>query len=92
MTKIFNQVLSAVAVVGVTVLAAAVPASANSIGDTIGAIQIGSQNLGANSGNVGSVNNHGSSNGNSLANNIADQSVVGLVNDVDMLNGAFALV
>ncbi|CAM5559781.1 hypothetical protein [Streptomyces purpurascens] len=88
MTKIFSRAIGTAAVAGAALIAAAVPASANTIGDNVGALLIGSQNQGANAGNDGSTSSHGSSNGNTLANNIADQSNVALVNTAKVAEGA----
>ncbi|MFJ3966157.1 hypothetical protein [Streptomyces sp. NPDC090036] len=88
MKKIFKQVLSSAAVAGVAGVGVAAPASANTIGDNVGALLIASQNQGANAGNDGSTSSHGSSNGNTLANNIADQSNVALINTAKVAEDA----
>ncbi|MEV4867961.1 hypothetical protein [Streptomyces syringium] len=88
MTKTFSRALGAAAVAGAALIAAAAPASANTIGDDIGALLIGSQNQGANAGNDGATSSHGSSNGNTLANNIADQSSIALVNTAKVAEDA----
>ncbi|MER7569497.1 hypothetical protein ABTZ93_42495 [Streptomyces sp. NPDC097941] len=80
MPKIFTRALGTAAVAGAALIATAAPASANTIGENVGAFLIGSQNQGANAGNDGSASSNGGSNGNTLANNIADQSNVALVN------------
>jgi hypothetical protein len=82
MTKVF---LSTALLLGFAFTTITPVAHANTIGNDIGAIQLLSQNQGANTGNVGSTNSHGSSNGNALANNIADQSNVSVVNTVKVL-------
>ncbi|MDX6364147.1 MAG: hypothetical protein QOC85_3157 [Streptomyces sp.] len=80
MTKIFSRAIGTAAVAGAALIAAAVPASANTIGDDVGVLLIGSQNQGANAGNDGSTSSHGSNNGNTLASNNADQTNDALVN------------
>ncbi|MEU2855575.1 hypothetical protein [Streptomyces syringium] len=88
MTKTLSRALGAAAVTGAALMAAAAPASANPIGDNLGALLIGSQNQGANAGNDGSTSSHGSSNGNTLATNIADQSNIALVNTAKVAEDA----
>ncbi|MFD5891814.1 hypothetical protein ACFWHQ_38515 [Streptomyces sp. NPDC060334] len=89
MIMIITRVLGAATIAGIT---AATPALAddpgNTIGNNMGALLIASQNEGANAGNDGTTSSHGSSNGNTLANNIADQSNVALINTAKVAEDA----
>lgn len=93
MIMILTRVLGAAAIAGITAFTAATPALADdpgsTIGNNIGALLIASQNEGANAGNDGTTSSHGSSNGNTLANNIADQSNVALINTAKVAEDAF---
>jgi hypothetical protein len=87
MTRIFTRVLGAAAIAGITAFTAATPALAdgpgNTIGDNLGALLLGNQNNGANTGNTGATY----TNGKPLTNNIGDMTGAALVNTAKVVDG-----
>ncbi|KMS74258.1 hypothetical protein ACM01_15240 [Streptomyces viridochromogenes] len=88
---IFCRALSVAALAGACALTAAAPASANVIGENLAVAQIASQQTGLSSGNQQSTSNHGSNNGNTAQQGVADNQDIDVIKNIADLNTSVAI-